>query len=59
MGADSLLGMAQAITLRLSDLDAEDMRRRCDAHERFLTRRPDVAAFSADWADNNLTDLPG
>lgn len=53
------MNMAQAITLRLSDLDAEDMRRRCDAHERFLTRRPDVAAFSADWADNNFTDLPG
>jgi hypothetical protein len=38
-------------------LDAEDMRRRCAAHHKFLTSNPDFAAFTEDWADRNLADL--
>lgn len=38
-------------------LDAEDMRRRCDAHHEFLTNNPGIVAFSEDWADRNIDDL--
>jgi hypothetical protein len=38
-------------------LDAEDMRRRCAAHRRFLASNPDFVAFVEDWADRNLNDL--
>lgn len=38
-------------------LDAEDMRRRCEAHDRWMQEHPDVAAFSEAWADRNLTEL--
>jgi hypothetical protein len=38
-------------------LDAEDMRRRCTAHDEFLASNPRVVAFAEDWADRNLNDL--
>jgi hypothetical protein len=38
-------------------LDAEDMRRRCEAHERWLQAHPEAAEFSEAWADRNLDDL--
>lgn len=38
-------------------LDAEDMRRRCEAHNAYLTEHPDVAAFAQNWADRNLGDI--
>lgn len=38
-------------------LDAEDMRRRCAAHERWLTANPDAVAFAEAWADQNLGEL--
>ncbi|MGQ0577002.1 MAG: hypothetical protein ACT4RN_22790 [Pseudonocardia sp.] len=40
-------------------LDVEDMRRRCAAHERFMTSHPDAVAFSEAWADRNLEELAG
>jgi len=40
-------------------LDVEDMRRRCAAHDRFMTTRPDAVAFSQAWADRNLEELAG
>ena len=42
-----------------AQLDAEDMRRRCAAHDRFLAENPDAVAFSEAWADRNLEDLAG
>ena len=38
-------------------LDTEDMRRRCAAHDDFLTRRPENARFAEAWADGNLDEL--
>jgi hypothetical protein len=38
-------------------LDAEDMRRRCDAHNHWMREHPDVGAFSEAWADRNLDEL--
>lgn len=38
-------------------LDAEDMRRRCDAHGRWMQDRPAAGAFSQAWADRNLGAL--
>ncbi|WP_084020344.1 toxin-antitoxin system HicB family antitoxin [Mycobacterium avium] len=38
-------------------LDAEDMRRRCAAHDRWMREHPDAAAFSEAWADRNLAEL--
>lgn len=38
-------------------LDVEDMRRRCQAHERWLQKHPTTVEFSAAWADRNLDDL--
>ncbi|MDA3642213.1 toxin-antitoxin system HicB family antitoxin [Mycobacterium xenopi] len=38
-------------------LDAEDMRRRCAAHDQWMREHPDVAAFSEAWADRNLAEL--
>jgi hypothetical protein len=40
-------------------LDVEDMRRRCAAHDRYLTTRPDAVTFSQAWADRNLEELAG
>jgi hypothetical protein len=40
-------------------LDSEDMRRRCAAHDRWLTANPDAVAFAEAWADRNLGDLTG
>jgi hypothetical protein len=38
-------------------LDIEDMRRRCDAHNRWMQENPDAVAFSEAWADRNLDEL--
>ena len=38
-------------------LDAEDMRRRCEAHDHWMREHPDVRAFSEAWADRNLDEL--
>lgn len=38
-------------------LDVEDMRRRCAAHDRWLSANPDAVAFADSWADRNLDDL--
>ena len=40
-----------------AQLDAEDMRRRCAAHDRFLAAHPEAVSFSEAWADRNLEDL--
>jgi hypothetical protein len=40
-------------------LDVEDMRRRCAAHERWLTANPDAVTFADAWADRNLDELSG
>jgi hypothetical protein len=40
-------------------LDVEDMRRRCNAHDRFMASHPDAVAFSEAWADRNLEELAG
>lgn len=38
-------------------LDAEDMRRRCKAHDEWMRDHPKIAAFSEAWADRNLDEL--
>lgn len=38
-------------------LDAEDLRRRCAEHERWLAANPEAAAFAEAWADRNLAEL--
>jgi hypothetical protein len=38
-------------------IDAEDMRRRCEAHDQWMRAHPDVGAFSEAWADGNLDEL--
>lgn len=38
-------------------LDAEDMRRRCEAHDLWMRKHPDAAVFSEAWADRNLDEL--
>ena len=38
-------------------LDAEDMRRRCEAHDQWIREHPKVTAFSEAWADRNLDEL--
>jgi len=38
-------------------LDAEDMRRRCEAHDLWMREHPHVGAFSEAWADRNLDEL--
>jgi len=38
-------------------LDVEDMRRRCDAHDRWMQDHPEAATFSEAWADQNLDEL--
>ena len=38
-------------------LDAEDMRRRCEAHNHWMQEHPHVGAFSEAWADRNLDEL--
>lgn len=38
-------------------LDAEDIRRRCAAHDAFMVTNPAVAAFAEDWANRNLDNL--
>lgn len=39
-------------------LDVGDFHRRWAAHCRWLQTSPDVAAFSEQWADYNLEELP-
>ena len=38
-------------------LATEDMRRRCAAHDRYLSEQPGMATFSQAWADRNLAEL--
>lgn len=38
-------------------LDAEDMRRRCRAHDQWMREHPELTAFSEAWADRNLDEL--
>lgn len=38
-------------------LDAEDMRRRCHAHDLWMRQHPDAVALSEQWADRNLDEL--
>ena len=38
-------------------LDIEDMRRRCAAHDRWLSVHPDAVAFADSWTDRNLEEL--
>ena len=40
-------------------LDGEDMRRRCTAHDRWMSAHPDAAAFAHAWADRNAAELTG
>lgn len=40
-------------------LDVEDMRRRCAAHDQWMSARPDAVAFTEAWADRNLDELAG
>lgn len=38
-------------------LNAEDVRRRCQAHDQWMRDHPHVAGFSDAWADRNLDAL--
>ncbi len=38
-------------------LDGEDMRRRCEAHDRWMQEHRDAVGRSAAWADSNLIEL--
>lgn len=38
-------------------LDVEDMRRRCAAHDHWMTAHPGAVAFAEAWADRNLAEL--
>jgi hypothetical protein len=38
-------------------LDAEDMRRRCAAHGRWMAAHPEAVSFAEAWADHNLDEL--
>lgn len=38
-------------------LDSEDMRRRCQSHERWMAAHPEAVAFAEAWADRGLSDL--
>jgi hypothetical protein len=38
-------------------LDIEDMRRRCVAHDRWMTAHPSAVASTEAWADRNLDEL--
>ncbi|MGH3505055.1 MAG: hypothetical protein ACRDQA_29800 [Nocardioidaceae bacterium] len=38
-------------------LDTEDMRRRCQAHDRWMSEHPDAVTFAEAWADQNLDEL--
>ena len=38
-------------------LDVEDMRRRCEAHGRWMAEHPDAVAFAEAWADRGLDEL--
>ncbi|MGH3932272.1 MAG: hypothetical protein ACRDTF_20105 [Pseudonocardiaceae bacterium] len=40
-------------------LDVEDMRRRCAAHDRWMSTHPDAVAFTEAWAERNLDELAG
>ncbi|WP_116377673.1 hypothetical protein [Mycobacterium sp. MFM001] len=40
-------------------LDAEDMRRRCGAHDQWMRTHPEATALSEAWADRNLDELAG
>lgn len=37
-------------------LNAEDMHRRCTAHDRMMSANPDMVAFAEAWAEHNAGD---
>ena len=40
-------------------LDLEDMRRRCVAHDQWLSAHPGAVSFAEAWADKNFDELAG
>jgi hypothetical protein len=38
-------------------LDVEDLRRRCEAHDRWMAGHPGAASVADVWADRNLAEL--
>ncbi|HZI96369.1 MAG TPA: hypothetical protein VFD41_02470 [Actinomycetales bacterium] len=38
-------------------LDVEDMRRRCAAHDRWMSAHPEAVTFAEAWADRSLDDM--
>jgi hypothetical protein len=36
--------------------DIEDMRRRCAAHDQWMSRHPEAVTFAETWADENLEE---
>ncbi len=38
-------------------LDAEDMRRRCAAHDRWMASHPEAVEFAEAWAEQNVDEL--
>lgn len=38
-------------------IEREDMRRRCVAHDKWMSENPAAVAFHEAWADTNLTEL--
>lgn len=38
-------------------LDAEDMRRRCAAHDRWMSGHPEAVTFAEEWADRAAGEL--
>lgn len=38
-------------------LDAEDMRRRCAAHDRWMSSHPEAVTFAEEWADRAAGEL--
>lgn len=39
-------------------LDIEDMRRRCAAHDQWMSNHPEAVIFAEMWADQNYEGLP-
>ncbi|WP_225504687.1 hypothetical protein [Mycolicibacterium fortuitum] len=39
-------------------VDVEDLRRRCAAHDRWMSRHPEAVTFAEARADENLEGLP-
>jgi hypothetical protein len=53
------MGAGAGLSFRCMDrVDVEDMRRRCNAHHRWLQENPDAVTFGQAWADQNLDEAP-